>query len=176
MGLVVGRVEASPRGFAFVVPDGGGEDIFILEGDLAGALHGDLVLVRLLERTAGRRPQGTVVRVLRRGQRRLLGTVVERRQRYAYVRPEERRVGRTVLVPAEKLARARLQDKVIVEITRWPEGRGDLEGRVAEVIGPAGDPATAIRALIRAYELPEEFGRQARREAARLPQEVVAEA
>ncbi|MBC7346367.1 MAG: ribonuclease R [Clostridia bacterium] len=176
VGLVVGRVEASPRGFAFVVPDGGGEDIFILEGDLAGALHGDLVLVRLLERTAGRRPQGTVVRVLRRGRRRLLGTVVERRRRYAYVRPEERRVGRTVLVPAEKLARARLQDKVIVEITRWPEGRGDLEGRVAEVIGPAGDPATAIRALIRAYELPEEFGRQARREAARLPQEVVAEA
>lgn len=172
VGLITGRVQANPRGFAFVIPEDGGEDIFVLEGDLKGALHGDRVLVRVLPRTDGRRPQGMVVRVLERFGRRLVGTVVEKRRRYAYVLPDEKRIARPVFVPAEKLGKARVQDKVIVEVTKWPDGRQELEGRVAEVIGPAGEPATAMKALIRAYDLPEEFGRRVRREAAAAPQEV----
>ena len=172
VGLVRGTVKANPRGFAFVAPDNGSEDVFVLAGDLGGALHGDRVLVRILERSGGERRQGVVVRVLERAARRLVGTVVEKRRRYAYVRPDERRIGQPILVPSERLGKARVDDRVVVEITRWPNGRQPLEGRVVERIGPAADPGTAVKALIRAYDLPEEFGRKARREAAAVPQAV----
>jgi ribonuclease R len=176
VGLVVGRVQAHPRGFAFVVPEAEDEEVFVLSGDLRGALHGDRVMVRIVERrAAGAHPQGVVVRVLERANRRLLGTVVEKKRRYARVRPDEKRLVEPVLVPAENLGKARLQDKVLVEVTRWPDGHRGLEGRVVEVIGPAADPATAVRALIRAYDLPEEFGRRARKEAAAVPRAVLPE-
>ncbi|MGB9921093.1 MAG: ribonuclease R [Moorellales bacterium] len=172
VGLVVGRVQAHPRGFAFVLPDTGEEEVFVLGGDLKGALHGDRVMVRIVERRAGVHPQGVVVRVLERANRRVLGTVVEKKRRYARVQPDEKRLAEPVLVPSQNLGKARLHDKVVVEITQWPEGHRALEGRVVEVIGPLSDPATAIRALIRAYDLPDEFGRRARREAAAVPQVV----
>ena len=57
MNLVVGRVEAHPRGFGFVVPErpleGVTRDIYVAGVNLNQAMHGDRVVVRI-ERQGGR--------------------------------------------------------------------------------------------------------------------------
>lgn len=173
MGLVCGRIQGNPRGYAFMIrEDGSGEDLFIPEEDLKGAIHGDRVLVRYLGPGSGRRSQGEVVQILNRGHTRIVGTVVEKTRRYAWVKADDRHISSSVFVPLDKHTKARVNDKVIVEITRWPERHQDLEGRISEIIGSSHEPASVMRALIRSFELPEEFSRRVRREAAAITQVV----
>ncbi|HHY59818.1 MAG TPA: ribonuclease R, partial [Clostridia bacterium] len=48
MGLVSGRIQGHPKGFAFLIPSNPGyPDVYIAPEDLHGALHNDRVVVRL---------------------------------------------------------------------------------------------------------------------------------
>ena len=46
--VVKGRLKGNRRGFAFLIREDGGEDIFIPTRSLNGALHGDTVRVRVM--------------------------------------------------------------------------------------------------------------------------------
>ena len=62
---VEGKVQGSGKGFAFLIPSDGGEDLFIAARDLFGAIHGDDVVAKV---TGTRRGGGEceVLKVLRR--------------------------------------------------------------------------------------------------------------
>ena len=47
MGLVVGTFQGNSRGFGFVLPDVGNDDVFIPANYINGAMHGDRVVARL---------------------------------------------------------------------------------------------------------------------------------
>lgn len=67
MQLVSGELEMQRSGVAFVLPeDSRRKDIFISPQDLGEARHGDQVMVALLPGRRGRKPEGRVVRVLKR--------------------------------------------------------------------------------------------------------------
>lgn len=170
MNLVVGTFQGSERGYGFVVPLDGGEDLFIPPGAMGDALHGDRVLVRQRERAgargapAGRCPEGEVVRVLGRANRRLVGTL-ERKRGFALVTPDERRIPYPVFVPGVRTAGARTGEKVVVEITAWPAGRRALEGRVVERLGHGDEPGVDVLSVILRHELPLTFPDRVLREA-----------
>src|SRR5699024_6413315 len=66
MNLIRGKIQMHAKGFAFLIPDEPDiDDIYIHNYDLASAMNGDKVLVRV-EKKGGRgdRPEGTVVRIL----------------------------------------------------------------------------------------------------------------
>src|SRR3954470_23864226 len=69
MNLVVGRVQTHPRGFGFVIPDrpleGVAGDLYIAGANLNQAMHGDRVVARI-ERSAGDRAEGRILRILER--------------------------------------------------------------------------------------------------------------
>ena len=61
---IEGRLQLSGRGFGFVIPsDRELPDVFIPHEGLQDAMHGDQVLVRLVERAAvaGRKAEGQIV-------------------------------------------------------------------------------------------------------------------
>lgn len=173
--LVVGRLEGHPKGFAFLIPDREElGDIFIPPGNLNGAMHNDRVAVRLLPSGRGKSREGEVVRILKRGNRRVVGTLFKKR-RFAVVIPDDQRLGADILIPRGKLAGAKSGEKVVVEFTTYPAPRTPAEGRVVEVLGPPDAPGMDILVLCRRYDFPDDFPAKVLREAEALPAAIAPE-
>lgn len=192
---MTGRVTVGRRGEATVVDDRG-RLLFSLDPDhllAAGAVHGDLVLVRRARgsrrRTTGpaadiraggpRRtaapalplpPLGEVVRVLERGSSTVVGTLV-REAGEDWVVPDDRRLPR-VRVQGGSLG-ASPGEKVVAGLARYPGlGRPWAAGPVVERLGVAGEAATETLAVIRRLGLRDAFPPEVLAEAEALPGEV----
>lgn len=173
MGLLAGRIQGHPKGFGFFIPDQVNHpDVFISPEDLNGAMHQDRVLVRLNKvPEVGAKPEGEVVRILSRANSTIVGTF-ERSKSYGFVVPDDKRFNMDVYISADDIGPAKNGDKVVVEITRWPEKRHNPEGRIIEVLGKTGAPGVDVLSIVRKYQLPEEFPEKVLREAEKLPDHV----
>ena len=177
MGLVSGRLQASTRGFAFVVPlEKEREDLYISALNVNGAMHGDLVLARVLPGTGtgGRRQEGEIIRILQRVNKRVVGTFDATRN-LDFVIPDDTRLHQDIIIPAGASLEARDRDKVVVEITRWPEARRNPEGRVIQVLGQTGEPGVDVLSIIKKYGLEPDFPPEVLQEAAAIPEEITQE-
>lgn len=175
MNLVVGVFQGHEKGFGFVVPlQPGGVDLFIPPGAMNGAMHGDQVVARRSGRApGGRSPEGEVIRILRRAHRTIVGVLErEKRRGFGFVIPDERRITYAVFVAGGDLAGARKGEKVVVEITRWPDARRGAEGRVIQRLGRPGDPGVDVLGVMHTYGLAAGFSAEAEREAAAVPEAV----
>lgn len=173
MNLVVGTLQGNPRGFGFVIPDNPDEpDIFIASGDMGGAMHNDRVIARKHKiSTAGKSIEGEIIRILERANKTVVGSF-ERTKAFGFVVPDEQRITHDVYIAPEDAGRAKDGDKVVVEIIKWPEKRKSPEGKVIEILGKTGDPGVDITAIVRKYQLPEDFPLRVTEEAERIPEEV----
>jgi ribonuclease R len=171
MNLVVGRVQTHPRGFGFVVPDrpveGLAGDIFIAGANLNQAMHGDRVVARI-ERSAGERAEGRILRILERGSSTIVGRFDVDESGTGFLVPFDRRLIMDVLIPPEERKDAAPGDMVVVEITRWPTPTRSPLGRVVEVLGGIEEPGVDTEIIIRKYGIPDAHGPEAVEEAARL--------
>lgn len=168
MDLVNGHLHVHPDGFGFVRPEAEDKpDIFIPAHGLNGAVHGDRVVVRV-ERGRGKRLEGSVLRILERGIRHVIG-IFHRGRNVSTVIPENERLLFEVLIPRKSTARARTGQVVMAEIESFPEKGRNPEGRVVEVLGDPDDLHIQTRIVIHKYELPHVFSPQALEEADGLP-------
>lgn len=173
MNLTVGRIQAHAKGFAFLIPDDPNEqDVYIKKEDLGGAMHNDRVIVRPYKNLeAGRKREGEVIRILTRANERIVGTYESSRY-FGFVVPDEKRLGQDIFIPKNEINGAAEGDKVVVEITIWPEPRRNPEGRIIEVLGNKNDPGTDILSIVRKYQLPEYFPEEVMQAAERVPQTI----
>lgn len=172
MNLIVGHLEGHPRGYAFLIPDNPEmEDVYVGLGNLNGAVHGDRVIVRPLFKPSGGRLEGEVVRILKRASTKVVGTI-ECGKQFAFVTPDDKRFYFDIFIPKDATAGAQTGQKVVVGITRWPEGRRNPEGRVIEVLGYGDEPGIDVLAVIKKYDLPLEFPEKVLRQAEQIPEEI----
>ncbi len=173
MNLAVGVLQGHPRGFAFLVPDDKGDDIYVSKENLGGAMHGDRVVVRPLGfGSNGKRSEGEVIRILERANGRVVGRFEFAGGQIGFVVPDEKKLCWDIFVPKNHQKGAHNGDKVVVEITRWPEARRNPEGKIVEVFGASGEPGVDILSIIKKYGLPEEFPPRVLREADATPLEI----
>ena len=64
--LIPGKVQGHPDGFGFLIPDAGGDDLFLSPKEMAKVLHGDRAMVRQSGVDRRGRPEGKIVEVLER--------------------------------------------------------------------------------------------------------------
>ncbi len=174
MNLFVGTIQGHSQGYAFLIPDDDrADDIFISKENLRGAMHNDRVIVRPLGFSLrGRRAEGEVIRILRRANQRVVGTFEEAGRQFGFVVPDEKRIGWDIFVPRVKTKGARTGDKVVVEITSWPEARRNPEGKIVERFGSAGEPGVDILSIVKKYGLSEEFPKRVLKEAEAISRSV----
>ena len=168
MNLVVGKIKCHPDGYGFVIPEKEGEeDIFVNPRNLKEAMHGDRVVARVESiRKKGR--EGSVIRILERGLRKIVGKFMKATN-YSYVIPEDERLLQEVFIPDGQTKRARPNQIVVAEITRYPTERVRPEGRVTHILGYPDDPEVEPQIIIHKYDLPHRFSSAALKEARNLP-------
>jgi ribonuclease R len=168
--LIPGRIRINRQGKGFLQPDDAGlKEIMIPEDATSTALHEDRVLVRREVKAKGlRRPErieqetGAVVRILERKRTQIVGTLQRGRQ-FLYVIPDDPRMPHDIYVPpARDVGRpANVGDKVVVELHEWESRHTNPEGEIIEVLGPPNEEGVDMLSVLRQYNLPLHFPKEA---------------
>jgi ribonuclease R len=168
-GTVVGVYRRTGSGVGYVRPHTvsgeTGPEVRIREGREKDASTGDEVMVRITRRaskTAG--ASGDIVRVLERATRTFVGTYFER-DGQAHVRVDGTVFAHSVWVGDPGAKGARPQDKVVLDMLRFPTADERGEGVITEVLGPLGKPGVDTLSVVKAFGLPEAFPKEALEEA-----------
>ncbi|WP_245947148.1 ribonuclease R [Bacillus taeanensis] len=169
MNLVKGRVQGHAKGFAFIIPEEDlGSDIYVTQSDLGGAMNGDTVLVRLHPKSSGTRPEGTVIRIIERGVTETVGTYSDSKH-FGFVVADDKRIANDIFIPKSAANGAVDGHKVVVKITKYPEGKMSAEGEVLQILGHKNDPGVDILSIIYKHGLPREFPVKALEQAHNTP-------
>lgn len=171
--MATGTFIGHARGFGFVTPDAGGEDIFIPASETIGAMQKDRVLYKVLHKAEkGKKADGVIVRILERGQQRIVGTFEAGSKGYGFVVADDKKIAKDIFISRENTKGAVTGHKVVVEITDYGEDRRNPEGKVIEILGHVNDPGVDILSVIRRYELAVEFPEEVYAEIEHLGTEV----
>jgi ribonuclease R len=135
-----------------------GPDILIREANSLDASTGDEVLARIMRKPNRRdlSPVGQLLRVLDRATRQFVGTYLER-DGEGLVRVDGTVFSHSIFVGDPGAKGARPDDKVVIEVIRFPSPEERGEGVIAEVLGPRGQPGVDTLSTIREFELPDKF-------------------
>jgi ribonuclease R len=161
-GTVTGIFRRMPAGFGFVRPhvlEGSvSQEVLVRENDALDAATGDEVIVRLTRKPArtGQGPVGIILRVLSRATHQFVGTYFER-DGQGLVRVDGTVFSHSISVGDPGAKGARAEDKVVIEMLRFPSPEDHGEGVITEVLGPRGTPGVDTLSIIRAFGLPDAF-------------------
>lgn len=171
---MVGTFTGNAKGFGFVTIEGQDQDIYIGADKTRDAMHGDTVQIVVEAARGGRRPEGTVVRVLERANKTLVG-FYQKNKSFGFVIPDNQKISTDVFIPQGKDMGAVTGHKVIVTMTEYGGERKKPEGVITEIIGHVNDPGTDILSIVKAYGIPEEYPAEVMRQVSRMPDEVMPE-
>jgi ribonuclease R len=166
-----GTVQGHRDGFGFVIPDDGGEDIFLNEKEMSRVMHNDKVLVRVTGLDRRGRPEGQISEVLIHANKFVIGRLLNENG-VLICAPEDKRIGHDILIPPRGQGNAKLSQVVSVEIIDYPDSYRQAVGRVVEVLGEIDDPGMEIEIAVRKYGVPSVFSPAALQEAEALPDEI----
>jgi len=156
LNLIAGKVQGHADGFGFLIPDAGGEDLFLSPKEMAKVLHGDRAMVRQAGVDRRGRPEGKIVEVLERANKKLVGRVIRERG-VVLVAAEDRRINQDVLIPPGQDINAIAGQVVMVELIDQPSAYTQPIGKVVEILGNYADPGMEIEIALRKHQLPYEF-------------------
>lgn len=149
-----GPISITRTGKGFFSYDPEQDDIFVSGENLGGAFPGDTVKIEVLgtepdPKTGKPRKLGKVVEILNRSRSTFVGKLVkgsELRLNPAdtYLMPDWKKMYVPFLVTGESLPHGQ---KVVVRFADWKPGAEFPRATLEEIIGPAGDHETEMRAL-----------------------------
>ncbi len=171
MDLVRGRVVGHPDGFGFLIPDEGGDDLFLSPKQMRSVLHGDRALACVLGVDRRGRREGAVVEVLERAHQRIVGRF-HLEHGLGSVIPSNSRITQDIAVPPEHRGGATINQIVEVEIIEQPSKSSQPIGRIVNVLGDHMAPGMEVDIAVRSYDLPHEWPLAVLQETAPLTAEV----
>jgi ribonuclease R len=155
-GLVVGTVQAHRNGDGLLLPDDASAAIHLSGQQMREVMHGDRVAARIEGAHFRGKAQGTIVEVLERRTREVVGRL-QVESGVAYLTPDNPRMTHRVLVPGSEFGGAQNGQVVIVELTQQPSRSAQPVGRVTRVLGDHGAPGMETDIAIHSHGLPFEF-------------------
>jgi ribonuclease R len=163
-GEITGVFRRTASGNGFVRPAGTPReaertlDIFIESRYSMDAASGDTVRVKLRkEPRRGRDNQaGQIVEVIERQNHRFVGTYFNSGGNN-YVQIDGKIFAQPILVDDASATNAMPDDKVLIEMVRFPSNYETGEGVIVEVLGQRGQPGVDTLLIMREFNLPDEF-------------------
>lgn len=155
-GAFKGKVRANAKGFAFISPENGGGDYFVSRRNLKGALDCDEALAFPLR---GGSDEAKIIKILSRGRSIIVGRF-EKDGRAGYVLPDDKNFLSDVYIPLSLCGGAQSGDKVVCEITSYPQDKM-VGGKITDILGKDGDFEAEELGIIKSYNLREQFPEEA---------------
>ena len=143
------------------------QDIQIAPGNTNRALHGDTVRVLMFPQRKMHKPEGQVVEILKRAKTRFVG-VLQKQERFAFMVSDSRTMPVDIFIHADDLGGAENGEKVLVEMTDWPERMNNPVGKVVKRLGRPGDNNVEMQSILAEYDFPLEFPKEAEAEAKKI--------
>ena len=153
---IVGVLHINKRGFGFVIIDEESDDIFISSRDLKDAFNMDTVMVELKKHQTGSRQEGRIVKVIERGQTRLVG-LLKNAKRELIFDADDQKFTQPIYIDHAHSHGAVAGHKVVVEIKTY---KPYLKGNVVEILGHVGDPGVDILSVVSQHEAHVEFPKE----------------
>ncbi|VAW97736.1 3'-to-5' exoribonuclease RNase R [hydrothermal vent metagenome] len=171
MDLVPGRVIAHPSGFGFLVPDKGGDDLFLSAREMNAVMHSDRVVAREVGIDRRGRREGVVVEILERGMQHVVGRLFIE-QGMGFVIADNKRIPKDIVIAKDDFNGAKHGQIVSLEIIEYPTRNRQAIGKVIEVIGDHMAPGMEIDIAIRNHDLPQQWPAEVEAEIKRLTEQV----
>ncbi len=171
---MTGRVDFVNARYAYVITLDSKKDIWVSVNQLNNALDGDTVEVLVYDSSLNnpnKGPEGEVTKIIERKRDEFVGKI-EISSRFAFVRPDSKKMHVDIFVPNDMMQGAKTGDKVVVKILEWPGRDKSPVGKVIRNLGPAGTNDAEIHSILEEYELPYEFSESILKDAENIPVEI----
>ncbi len=169
--LIAGRVIGHADGFGFLVPDEGGEDLFLSGQQMRQLLHGDRALASVTGVDRKGRREGVVVEVLERNTQQIAGRFFMEAG-VGFVVADNKRISQDVVIPAEHINDAKDGQIVVAGLIEQPTRRSRPVGKILEVLGDHMGPGMEIDIALRSHDLPYIWPEEVEKEVQHLNEEV----
>ena len=167
-GVFVGKLDLNKKGFGFVViPQE--DDLYIPAENLNGAVNDDLVICEITSR--GIKPEGRIIRILKRDLRNLVGEMIISSKGKLVFSPDEKNLGIKIRVSESTLSNCVEGSKVLVSLGKEIE-KNTYVGSVIKVLGHKNDPGMDIKSIAYKYGIYDDFGPDVEKELDSIPTEV----
>lgn len=167
-GVFVGKLDLNKKGFGFVViPQE--DDLYIPAENLNGAVNDDLVICEITSR--GIKPEGRIIRILKRDLRNLVGEMIVSSKGKLVFSPDEKNLGIKIRVSESTLSNCVEGSKVLVSLGKEID-KNTYVGSVIKVLGHKNDPGMDIKSIAYKYGIYDDFGPDVEKELDSIPTEV----
>ena len=135
-------------------------------------MHMDRVRVLLKnEAKTGKRREGTVIEILERVNKEIVGTF-QRERDYGFILCDNQKFSKDIYISPKNSKGVRDGDKVVAEIIDYGNDRRKPEGKIVENLGSMNAPGTDILAIVKSFNIPSEFPVKVMNQAMRVPDHV----
>ena len=154
--LLKGTVIGHREGFGFLQVEGQKDDLFIPNHQMQRVMHGDFVLAQPMGLDRRGRREVRIVRVLENRKKQIVGRFFLENG-FAYVVPDDNRIGRDILVPNEHRNGARMGQVVVVELQEGSAGFNQPVGVIREILGDNMAKGMEVEIALRNHDIPHQF-------------------
>lgn len=167
--LQIGTFIAHEKGFGFIEIENSTNDVFVANEYVKSAMNGDIVSFRIInEAREGKRAEGKIVDILKRNVKVVVGTY-QKSKNFGFVVVDDSKID-DIYISKKCAGKAKNNDKVVVQIVRYPENGKSAEGKIVEILGKADDTNVDLISILRMYDLKTNFPKAVQNEAKNIPQ------
>jgi len=152
---VEGELRLLRNGAGIVSSKEGGHEVRVPERALYGAMHGDLVEVSV-EGARGHRPEGRVIRVVKRLKNDLVG-LYQQKEGKEFVIPVSGETASLIQITGKRPEGLKPNQIVVVHLAEISNQGRTLSGDIVEIIGDADDPGVDMRVIARRFGISTSF-------------------
>ena len=145
---VSGRVDLIRSGAAYIVVDTEDDDVYVPQKFLNSAMHGDKVVVNILKFRKGRNPEGEVVEVTNRANKKFVGNL-QLSKKGGLVLVDHPKMSFDVKIDVEDLNGAQDGDRVILEVTKYGRGsKQSFRGQITNILDSSDRNEMEMNAIL----------------------------
>ena len=151
----------------YLIPEDGGEMIFISEQKTNTAMRNDKVKARLYAQRKGQEPEGEVAEIIKRAQDTFVGEL-DVSENYAFLIISNRIINNDIFIPKDKLKGGKSGQIALVKLQEWKPNLKSPVGEVIDILGEKGNNDTEMHAILAEFGLPYKYPENVEAEAAKI--------